>query len=190
MPQKVLKVSLANVYRDSNLSLSKSTEKYLTSHVSKDFYGRWLKSAAVVFRCLRAALPSRLWLRRPGRNGNVKHRNPSTSIQPHPIFIISTQGGEQRELPKTTMSMVYAWFTVCPSDALISSIAVSRRYEQASILPSSGRGKCSFEEKPLKTWSLSLIHSDSSCNFVVLLFSYPLMKNCIFLKKISCLYRA
>ena len=66
------------------------------------------------------------------------------------------------------------------SDGIIISSSIPD--EQASILPSSGRGKRSFEERPLKTWSLSLIHSDSSCNFVVLLFSNPLMKNCIFKK--------
>ena len=109
-----------------NLSLSKSTEKYLTSHVSKDFLWALVEVCGCSFplfteqRC-----PADYgWDVLQAGTGNVKHRHPSTSIQPHPIFIISTQGGEQRELPKTT----WAWFMLdslfAPSDGIISSSSI------------------------------------------------------------------
>lgn len=88
--------------------------------------------------------------------GNVKHWNFSTFIQPHPIFIISMQGGEQRELPNTTISVICAWFTLSPLSVTVNSITVI----QINILLNSDPREGFFHGRSLRDWSLnSLRHS-------------------------------
>lgn len=151
---------------------------------AKTSYGRWLKSAAVVFRCLPSSTAQQIMVETCSRQERGMW---NTEILPHLFnhtpFLLSPHREVNRE---NYQRQQWAWFMLdslfAPSDGVISSSSIPALWTSihlAEFRP----GKCSFEEKPLKTWSLSLIHSDSSCNFVVLLFSYPLMKNCIFFEK-------
>lgn len=109
---------------------------------------------------------------------NVKHWNFSTFIQPHPIFIISVQGGEQRELLNTTISMICAWFTLSPLSVIVNNISVI----QMGILLSSLPKKDCFHGRTLRDWSLNLLRLFVCCPTVTF---WQSSDQKLYLKKLS-----